>query len=521
MTKGLFLDRPGVVVPDGGSTIAENVIFYDGRVYPRDSLREYQGAPTGATVPVNHFYPGFFLGTSQYLLYSDIILDPTPDYQKMNVYYYDGGWSDITNIPPNIFGLETQPPSSTQFRNEWLFCPGNDELQRWDGSGDLEAMSTLQPDTDLRPPDKPWYVCSNANRVFVANAEVGGQRNHLGVWWSASGNSTIWDSGSGNPLRYDAGFSVLSHEPSEIVGLYFHGGIDILAFKRSSIYKANWVGMPVGYLWFPLTTDIGALSQGCIKSFRSTLVWLGPDYNMYAMPFRGQIQPFGDSISSYLEANLDLTYAKFCSAAIDSVRGLYLFWYPGVGDGGLCKRGLCCDLRTGAWSTLKINHPDISIMCAHEYRPGYARSLPIFGSRDGKLYTMYPEQSAFRALRDKGQVAGSYAPQLVAGITDSIQLLQGGGDTGEIHCISLQGSSGAATPIFREAATIKGIENKEFQEMEKIDMDGEEEQAYTTGARSNANRFLQVGVQWESGDDNPMVLDGLTSWVQARGVDPR
>lgn len=520
MTKGLFSDRPGVIVPDGGCTQADNVVFRDGRIYPRPPLLEYTSAPTGRSVPVNHFYPGFFLGTSQYLIYSDIILTGGPTYQYMNVYYYDGGWVDLTVSPANVFGLETQPPSSTQFRNEWLFCPGNDELQQWAGSGNLNAMSSLQTDADLQPPGKPWYICSNASRVFLANAiPAGGNRNHIGVWWCATGNSTIWDTGSGNPLRYDAGFAELSHEPSEIVGMFFHGGIDILAFKRKSIYKATWIGLPVGYRFDPLTTDIGALSQGCITSYRSILVWLGCDFNLYAMPFRGQIQPIGDSIQNILEEELDLNYAKLCSGAVDSVDGVYYFWYPAIGDGGLCKKGLACNLRTGAWSRLEINHSDIAIMCASEYRPGYARSKTVFGSRDGKLYTFYP-LSTSSTLQDGGVSGGAYAPRVVSKIVDTLQVFGAdGGDSGEIHAMSLQGSSGKATPIFRAGATVAGIENASFQNMDQISMDTEEEQAFTTGARSKASRFLQIGVDWESGDTDPMFVDGITSWIQPRGAD--
>lgn len=525
IAKGLFVDRPGVAVPDGGCTTAENVIFSYGRVRPRYPLKEY--IATGRTVPINHFYPGYVLGQQQYLMYSDIILTAGPTQGNMSVWYYESGaWYELTVSPgpTSVQGILNHPPASVQFRNDWLFCPGDDELYRWDFNAafyHLESIDSLQPDTSLRPPNKPWCIAANATRVFLANAIDGsGNRNYIRVWWSATGNCKIWDDGSGNPLRYDAGYTDLSHEPSEIIGLFFHGGVDVLVFKRSAIYKLVWVGLPVGYLPVPLTTDVGALSHSCIRSYRSTLVWLGTDYNMYALPFRGQIQPFGDNVSTILENNLDLNYAKNCSATLDSVSGLYYFTYPAIGNSGVCKNGLICNLKTGAWSEWSIEHPDIAIMAANEYRIGYGRSQPVFGSMDGKLYTFFPQTGEVE-MKDAGAASGAYSSRVVSKTFDALQLFSQNADTSEIHALSLQGSSGRAVPIFRAAATVAGLEDAEFQEMDIIDMDQEEEVAYTSGSRSDAQRFTQIGIDWESGDVSPMVVDGITSWIMPRGVDPR
>lgn len=509
LSKGLYFNVPTVKIPDGGTQYAKDVFFFEGRVYPRFPFREYAEAPNnGNTEPINGIYGAFFLGSSQFIMRSRITAG------LINVDYYAGPWTDIT--PVGLAGSLAQPPSACQFKQEFIFCPGADAVQKWTGSGNMVSIDSLQPDADLQPPDVPYYVTASASNLFLGNGIVGGQRDTTRVWWCSHRDSNIWNTtGSGNPLQYTAGYTSLEHEPSEISGMAFHGGRDVIALKRSSLYKATWVGMPVGFRFDPITVGIGCLSQPSVKFWRDIMIWLGTDFNVYAMPFRGQIQPIGDSVRKRIEQLLDLSKSRQAVAQIDTPRGVYRIFMPDAY--GVCKTFLDCNLATGAWSEGEILASGISIMSASEYRPGYSRSRSLYGSLDGKIYTHYGESAVYRNLMDGTATTGNYGPMLLTGVFDAIQFAKQAGETMELHAISLQGEYGAATPVFRVGDTIKEILGAQIQTMTEIDLDGVEDRTYSATIRSESCRFMQVGIYWESGESVPMVLDGITAWVKPRG----
>lgn len=509
LSKGLYFNVPSVRIPEGGTQYAKDVFFFEGRVYPRFPYREYVQAPNNGNVePINGIYGAFFLGGSQYIMRSRIAAG------LINVDYYDGGWNDI--VLTGLGGSLAQPPSACQFKQEFIFCPGADAVQKWNGSGNMVSIDSLQPDPDLQPPDVPYYVTASASNLFLANGIVDGARDSTRVWWCSHRDSNIWNTtGSGNPLQYTAGYSSLEHEPSEISGLAFHGGRDVIALKRSSLYKAVWVGMPTGFRFDPITVGIGCLSQPSVKFWRDIMIWLGTDFNIFAMPFRGQIQPIGDSVRKRIEQLLDPGKARLAVAQVDSPRGVYRIFMPD--QFGVCKKFLDCNIATGAWSEGEILQSGNSILSASEYRPGYDRSRSLYGSMDGKIYTHYGEFPSERNLQDGATTGGNYGPLLLTGVFDAIQFAQQAGETMELHAISLQGEYGVATPVYRVGDTIKEILGAPVQQMTPIDLDGVEDKCYSANNRSESCRFMQVGIYWEPGTVTPLVLDGITAWVKPRG----
>lgn len=510
-TKGLYCNVPSAAIPEGGSQYAKDVMLFEGRVHARYPFRQYDEAPPqGNTDPVNHVFGAFFLSSGYYLIRSTIAGGTTVD-----VDYFDG--NNWVNLLTGLSGTLGQPPSSCQFKEEFLFATGDSELYRWTGSGAMVTIDSLQATADLRPPDKPYYMVSNASNLFLGNVVIGGVRYPRRVCWCSHRDSLVWNpNGTGNPLQYTAGYSDLDHDPSEVSGLSFHGGQDIIALKRGSVYKAVWVGMPIGYKFVPITTSVGCLSHWTIQIWRDIMIWLGNDFHVYVMPFRGKITPFGDAVRRRIEELLHLPKAKQAVGSLDSARGIYRLFLPD--SSGVLKKFVDCNLATGSWTEGEILHSTISVLSAAELKPGYSRSRTLYGAADGTIYTHYGETAAERILSDgETPTRTDYAPIILTGVFDAVKLAAQAGETMELHAISIQGRLGQAIPVFRVGKTIQEIENASVQQMQAINMDGVEDQAYSTGVRSNAERFIQVGVYWPGGTAVPMILDGITAWVMPRG----
>lgn len=510
LDAGEVRNVPASRIPPNGCYETKNVVFYEGRVRPRLPFIEATSIATASSNGCCHLGLMQTQSGSQYIMRAEI----NSGTLKMDVFYYDGGWNDIT--APQLDGDEDHTPWSTQFKGEWIFCPGNDAVYSWAASGNMVTLDSRQADTNLQPPDKPYIVASTASRVWLANGIVDGVRIPWRVWWSDTGSSIIWSNGAGLPSQGSAGYQDIIHDSSEIVGLFFQGGKDMICFKRTSIYKGVFKGGPVWYDFEPISMNHGCSAGQTIKSYRNTLIWLGDDFNVYAMPQRGQITAIGDAVAPQLRSLLNLNKIKRASAVVDSNLGLYWLFVP-QGAQTTVNKIFVCNLQTGAWAEGEIAGSTVKILCAMEYRPGYAQPLMLFGSRDGKVYQTSPLSTTLIDGSSGGSGGTAYEAYVWGRVLDFLELFkQVGSETGEFHALGLQGESGKATPRCRTGDTVKAVLAASSLTYSEIDMDASPPLPYAAN-RTGLARFGQVGVQWTSGQASPMPLDGVTVWSMPRG----
>lgn len=510
LDAGMFRNVPSQRIPENGCYDAQNVVFYEGRVRPRPPFVVATAIATGSAIGCNHVGLMQTQGGSQFIMRSEIDTGTL----KMDVYYYDAAWFDIT--APQLDGDLDHMPWSTQFKGEWLFCPGNDELYSWAASGNMVTVDSRQADTTLRPPDKPYVIACTATRVFLGNVVISGTRIPWRVCWSDTGSSIVWaPNGGGYPAQGSASYQDILHDSSEITGLFFQGGKDMICFKRTSIYKGIWKGGPVWYDFEPISMQHGCPAGQTIRSWRNTLIWLGDDFNVYAMPLRGQITAIGDAISPRLRVILRLSYVKRSSAVVDSTLGLYWLFVPQLGQTTVNKI-FVCNLKTGAWAEGEIAGSVVKIMCAMEYRPGYSDPVMYFGSADGKIYEFATAYTTLKDGMSTGSGGTAYEAYVWGRVLDFLEVFkQVGAETGEFHALGLQAESGKATPQCRVGDTTKALLAATSGTYTEIDMDAATPVPFSPN-RTNMARFGQVGVKWTSGQASPMPVDGVTIWSMPR-----
>lgn len=502
LTAGQFNNLPSTRVPETGLSASHNVYISEGRIRVRPPLVAY--ARTGSSKPCNHVAHMITQAGVVYLMRSEI--DPISS--RVEVYSWDGAtW---TSLASGLQGSEDHPPASTMFKGEWLFAPGDDWAYQWTG-GALNRLDLLQADPELRPPEAPRHMISNLSRVFMANGidPISGDRIPWRVWWCSKGDSLTWDHGGRKPEAKNASFQDLMQDNTEVSGLHYHDGAEILAFKPRSLYTGVFNGGVALYLFEPVSLEIGCVAGRTIQSWNGLCLFLGAS-TVYAKPLGQKPIPIGDSIAPRLRELLDTEYASRASAVLDPVLGIYWLFIPTSGD-GRCGKIFACSLKDKfAWTEGEVADGEIAPMACTVFWPTNSEHLLVVGSRDGGVYRL----GGGTAMLD-GRT--EYSAHFWSRSLDFVEVLaQAGAETAALQKMSLQGSSGTATGRVRVGATVASLEAADPVEFGDFDMAEDWDQSYRSG-KMNAMRFAQVGAYWPPGTSTPMPVDGVTLWGMPRG----
>ena len=517
---GVVANAPPVGLAENQAQEAHNVLFFDGRCRARPGFQPSTVTPDvgggyDSTARIVHL--GYMVTQDQayHLMRAQASLAGA-----VTLYQYtgSGSWVNITGSAA-LTASPSRPCSSAQFKGEWLFCSGNDNLQRWNGSGSVVDVTTAQSNALLRAPAQPYFVCATGSRVFLANAidQSSGQRVPYRVWWSTTGDSSIWGNGYGIDGAGSASYEdiIQGRDSSAITGLYFQGATQVIVFKRHSIFRSVYKGGPVWYDFVCITQSRGCVASGSIQCFNDTLVWLGDDYNVYAMGLNGQVMAIGDAVRPLIEACFDPGYQNGAgvSSSLDTVLGLYWLSIP-VQDaytGAVTYTVFTCNLRTGAWSTSGVADTGLQLLSGFWLQPDppffLRHPVAIWGASDGRIYALDYDKPALvdnQTPFDARWWGRAY---------DALAFSRGAGESVEFHKTSIHGSSGYATPRIRfgrsVAALLAGTQTYTYDAMGLADPDCP---AYVANVRAAANRFAQIGIYWAPGERDPAIVDGFTSW---------
>ena len=176
---------------------------------------------------------------------------------------------------------------------------------------------------------------------FLVMAKIGSTRQR--VQWSAINNCESWGSNPATQADYN-------DEPDggDITGLV--GGEFGLIFQETAIRRMTYEGSPIVFRIDKIAKDLGASIPNSVAGVADLAFFLHKS-GFYMIQGGQQVMPIGrGKVDRTFWREFDETNAFRASAAIDPVRGLYVFAYPANGNSGVPNRLLIYNWRTQKWS---------------------------------------------------------------------------------------------------------------------------------------------------------------------------
>lgn len=514
---GLIANVPATMVPDRACTECDNVQFFDGKIVVRPGFQV--DSVLSPLIPdpthiINHL--GTMVTQAQEYFLTHVEAKGT----AATVFAFSTPTAGRTQINSTLLFCDPsgQRPTSTQFKGEWLLATTGSNLQRWIGTGMLVDVSTAQTNAALQCPGNPYFVCSTASRVFVANAidNATGLRVPWRVWYSDTLNSGVWSNGGGLPEQGSSGYQDLLHESSPIKGMIFQGGTRVVVLKAHSIYRSSWVGSPVWYDFLPISKTRGLAATHSLQEWNDILIFLGDDYNVYMLAKDNSINAVGDPIWPILRDLVNEFFSYAITSWVDHTRGLYHLIIPYNQYGVVVNKIFTLNLKTGAWGMGTLASTSLQMASALWYRPSppffLIRPISILGGTDGQIYSVdYTDHT----MAD-GDV--KFTATWWGKAQDLMALMQGKGETAEFSKAAIQGETGTAQPQIRMGKSLKELkaDAKQYR-FDGMDFDAANPDAYVT-KRVDAERYGQFGIHWPLGISNPAEVQGFTAWGLPRGA---
>lgn len=182
-------------------------------------------------------------------------------------------------------------------------------------------------------------------RDFAVMAKIGNAPQR--VQWSGFNNAETW----GSALATQADFQDLP-DGGNVTGLV--GGEYGLVFQETSVRRMTYEGPPVVFRLDKIANDIGASVPGSVAGVLDLAFFLHKS-GFYMVQGGQAVTPIGrGKVDRTFWADFDELHQFRCSSAIDPVRGLYIFAYPGAGSSGGPNRLLIYNWRAERWSRADI-----------------------------------------------------------------------------------------------------------------------------------------------------------------------
>jgi hypothetical protein len=125
-------------------------------------------------------------------------------------------------------------------------------------------------------------------------------------------------------------------------------GLDVVAYKATSMYLGRYVGPPLIWAWQRVPGDIGCSGAESVVSVDTRHYFVGP--NDFFV-FDGTVpQPLNAPIREWFFNDLNQTYRANIIGAVDLPRSLIYWYYPSVDStSGALDSVLIYNFRTDAW----------------------------------------------------------------------------------------------------------------------------------------------------------------------------
>jgi hypothetical protein len=225
----------------------------------------------------------------------------------------------------------------TQFGNLALAVNGVDAPQKFD-----LALGTNWTALSGSPPIGTFIATV---KDFVLMGRIGSTPQR--VQWSGLNNAELWGSVPAN----QADFQDLP-DGGNVTGLI--GGELGVVLQETAVRRMTYEGSPIVFRIDKIATDLGCSVPGSVASLLDMAFFVHKS-GFYMVQAGQAITPIGrGKVDRTFWAEFDETNQFRCSAAIDPVRGLYVFAYPANGSGGTPNRLLIYNWRTQKWSRAQV-----------------------------------------------------------------------------------------------------------------------------------------------------------------------
>jgi hypothetical protein len=285
--RGLVKNVQGPFLDPRATPDCQNVRFYDGIVEKRTGYIDY-GTGTIAGTPIKIY------------LYTDI---NETEYEMLcttsKLYYKEASGDVWTELGEQASSTENRMTFCTMFINSKMYLlHGSTEhaVYKWDGTtyDALTSTSTYKPKIML-----PYQF-----RLLMFNIDEDGTyfpikfRYSIPTPTDAITDWTGTGSGSRNMIQGAGSHIMNAVAIKDYVGVYKDRSISILDYVGGSSIFATAVHID----------GIGLLAQDAIVNLGTSHLFLASDYNIYEWNGGWELIPIGNSVKSYIKANIDKDY---------------------------------------------------------------------------------------------------------------------------------------------------------------------------------------------------------------------
>lgn len=312
------LDNPGCLV-------ARNVVPFAGGYYPfpsaqvvSDDIAKYARGAISATAST---------GTSY-----NIAGDETKLYSLAS-----GTWGDVTRAGGDY---------ACDDEDVWDFAKFGDVVIATNGADEVQAITLGSSNFDdlAGSPPKAKCVAVIGDFVMLGNLESA----PTSVRWSGFGDETQWAT---NPATQS--------DAQEIAGNYgpirrIIGGAAGYIFHERGVTKATRVGPPEVFAFHQVERVHGAISHGAVCDAGNAIFYISQD-DFYLLTDNGAQNIGANKIAKTFFADLQANYAYRISSAVDIVRSLAMWAYPGAGSfEGQPNKIIVYHWPSGRWAQAEI-----------------------------------------------------------------------------------------------------------------------------------------------------------------------
>jgi len=221
--------------------------------------------------------------------------------------------------------------------DKFVFTNGDVDVQYWDGTGYASALDSTYA-------KKARYCIEYANRLFLADVEISGNREPYSILWSKEGDPTTFD-----PAEQTAGQADILDTATKITGLG-KVGTNLVVYQEDAISIWGRTGVassPISRLSYLM--GIGLYAPYSLVHFLSTNAFLGRD-DFYIMVGNAP-QPIGEKIRHLFFDLVDINELKNVWG-VNFRRKNEIAWFTNTTDGLLA---FAWNYKNKEWSIYEFN----------------------------------------------------------------------------------------------------------------------------------------------------------------------
>lgn len=175
-------------------------------------------------------------------------------------------------------------------------------------------------------PPRARFVAQIRDWIVLAHTNDGTRRPNR-VHWSAYNNAEYWI----RDVALQSDYQDL-YEGGWITGLAETGGNGLI-LQEDAVHLMQYAGPPVTWSFSRIANAVGTKISGSVVSHQDRVWWFGESEIWEYIG--GQLRAIGaEKVSRTLFADLDQAYKGRVSAAVDPLRNIVVWAYPGVGHIG-------------------------------------------------------------------------------------------------------------------------------------------------------------------------------------------